>query len=215
MSTPKLFYLIVCIFLGLFSVKIQAQNAASHWNPEQYRELNEENFRKFPAFLQNIDPVNPNYALLNACLFFLTNEFRTKNKKKILIYSPQLETAAWHHSKAMAESDFFGHLNPKDPSRETTELRAGLAGILNPNMAENIAMRNQVAKNSTYLDLAESIFSQWINSEGQKSNILSDKALQLGCGVFMDHKRWFATQCFQNNQLIKITQSKDVLPMYK
>ena len=213
MATQTHYYIILILLLNCFD--ILAQDTITTWNRKLYQDVIQSEFRHFHLFQQKIDQNNPDYPLLNACLFYLTNEFRLENNKTTLKYSPQLETAAWHHSKKMLEDDFFGHLNPQDEKRETNELRAKLAGIRNPVIAENIAMRSRVPKSSTYIEVASSIFEQWVNSEGQKANLLSNKAVQLGCGVFTDAKRWYATQCFQNNYNIISIRGKDHLPPHQ
>jgi hypothetical protein len=76
------------------------------WNRDLYNIIDYTNFRTNPIFLQAIDFDNPDYALINACLFFMINEERAKVKKTVsLQYAPQLEITAWNHSRKMGEED--------------------------------------------------------------------------------------------------------------
>ncbi|NJO01417.1 MAG: CAP domain-containing protein [Bacteroidia bacterium] len=203
--------LICLIFLGGIPGTIQAQTAVQNWNRQEYQTTDHSNFRKNKRFEQKINADAVDYALLNACIFFLTNEQRVKENKSVLSYAAPLEVAAWHHARRMAEEDFFGHEDPKSSQRKTTDKRARLAGISNPYIAENVAGRSFLS-NVTYLALAEGFMEQWMNSPGHRSNILSDKALQLGSGAFTNGKYWYATQCYQWFKPIVPGEAMDTLP---
>ncbi len=189
-----------------------AQKKNADWTREMYQQVSLENFRKEKCFKAKVETENIDYPRLNACLFYLTNEVRQENNLKLLSYSAALEIAAWHHSRAMVEDDFFGHINPKDQARDSQEKRAKLAGIKNPLLTENIAMLSFSSAKKSYLELAESIVEQWMEIESSQENILSEEALQLGCGIYISQRRCYATQCLQKNQLIQIAQAKDILP---
>jgi uncharacterized protein YkwD len=184
----------------------------SAWKRESYKTVNHENFRKNELFSKKIDSNQPDYALLNACIFFAVNAQRAKQKLKPLDYAQELEISAWHHAKRMAEKDFFSHENNFDKSRKSPDDRAKLAGISNPFIAENIAMRSGFSNNTTYLALTDDFIAQWMNSKGHKENILHKNALQLGCGVFMKGNDWYGTQCFQWFKPIKTQKASDKLP---
>jgi uncharacterized protein YkwD len=184
----------------------------SAWKRESYKTVSHENFRKNELFNQKINSNQPDYPLLNACIFFAVNEQRAKQKLKPLDYAQELEISAWHHAKRMAEKDFFSHENNLDKSRKSPDDRAKLAGISNPFIAENIAMRSGFSNNTTYLALTDDFIAQWMNSKGHKENILHKNALQLGCGVFMKGNDWYGTQCFQWFKPIKAQKASDKLP---
>jgi uncharacterized protein YkwD/thiol-disulfide isomerase/thioredoxin len=155
------------------------------------------NYRQMSAFQAKIDLNNPDYAAINACLYFATNEQRVKQGKNILPNNVGLEAAAWFHSKHMIEKDFFSHSNPKEPNRESTSDRAKLAGITNPAIAENIAGTS--TSNASCLSLVDDLIRMWMKSEGHRGNILSDEAKAFGCGVFIQKNNGYAsaTQVFQ------------------
>lgn len=154
-----------------------------------------EGFRQVSKFKEKINNANPDYAALNACIFFATNEQRQKFGKKLLPYNIGLEAAAWYHSKHMVEKDFFDHDNPKEINRKTTSDRAKLAGISNASIAENIAAMS--LSSATYLSLADDFIKMWMKSLGHKDNILSSQATAMGCGVFIKEGYAKATQVFQ------------------
>ncbi len=194
------------VFTVLLSLLIQLSTAISQ-QPDYYRNVTHENYRKVKAFndtieLSNLDPVR-----LNAVLYFATNEVRAKHNLAVLAYSPELEEAAGMHSCDMVVHHFFSHNNPVDRSRETPNDRAQKAGIINPFIAENIAEEfvlqyksgsnvyemgkgnfsyqpeGRLIPRRTYLSLAESLIERWMNSPVHRKNILSPDALQVGCGT--------------------------------
>ncbi len=198
----------VFILLCFWGLKSISQDV---WDYSFYDSVNHNNFRNFTIFKQKINPSQPDYALINAALFFLTNEIRTKNDIKPLDYHAALEIAAYNHSKEMVEKKFFSHTNSKTKKRRNTGDRARLAGINNPFIAENIAY-NFISNGDTYLDIAEKLITQWMNSKGHRENILSENGLQLGCGVFIRNEYVYATQNFQWYYTIIEKQAEDKLP---
>jgi len=217
-------------FLTGFSF-IAAQNED---DADYYARLTVNNFRKNNSLNQPINFEQPDYQTLNAAIFFATNEQRLKKKLHLLAHSVKLEESATMHSKDMYEENFFSHTNPGDRKKRTPNDRARLIGILNPYLAENIATafglqyeqdRDVVVKGPgkfsypnneelipphTYLSVADALLESWMNSEGHRRNILSDKALQLGCGTYMYYDKSFnlmptfiATQNFQEYEDIK------------
>jgi len=211
---PKIYSLSLLFTISFltFSFTTSQLQEEQSWDRQQYAQISAEDFRKEATLNQKFDTEKIDYALINACLFFLANEQRIKQGLKPLVYAPQLEIVAWHHSKMMLELDFFDHSNLKNSGRASTQQRAKLAGIDNPFIAENIAYQGASLGKSTYLKIAEVFINQWMNSPGHRNNILSDKALQMGCGLYTDGKKWYATQCFQWFREIKPIQGQDKLP---
>jgi uncharacterized protein YkwD len=212
----------VFIYLFLFFWSVTAYNQAV------YTELNYTNYKSYIPFQQEIDVNNFDAKLLNACIFHATNEIRTKNKLPILQYNSSLEESATLHSMDMATQNFFSHSNPKNKQHREPIDRAKAVGISNPSIAENIIegfiikyksgdnviadssgvfidpKTNKKLGNHTYLSLTTELMRQWMNSKGHKANILSDKALELGCGTVLYYMNTFnkmpavkATQNFQ------------------
>ncbi len=182
------------------------------WEREMYLQVNLHNFRKQAIFHKKIDFENIDYGLMNACLFFLTNEQRAQQGLKPLTYAAPLEIAAWHHAKEMQQSNFLSHINPKNIYRKTKDQRGRLAGISNPFITENLATKTGMIGENTYLYVAETFVNQWVSSTTQRKNIFSDKAIQMGCGLYTDGKNWYATQCFQWFRPILACDAHDTLP---
>lgn len=230
------------------SILLVCSTLYAGWKYQDYTVTDYSNYRSNPLFKQKIDPENIDYPLANAAIFFMTNEIRVKNGLPALEYSEELEIAAWNHSKLMVEKKFFSHNNSTDSSRGDPSARGKLSGITNPSMAENIAEnfginyragspvfpknieRGEFSYSSdgplieqhTYLSLAESLLTQWMNSPGHRSNILSKSALQMGCGVYFYRDRGFynifkcrATQNFQWFNRIIPGERTDQLPPLK
>ena len=197
------------------------------WSQDYYKyELKK--FRKAEIFHDTIDISNPDYARLNAVIFYLTNEVREKKKLNILIYEKKLEESATIHCNSMISEDFFDHINPKSKVLKTPNDRARFVGISNPFLAENIIETfvlqytagdpvypgpkgvfrykpdGEPIPPHTYLSLGEALIDAWMNSPHHRDNILSKKAIQLGCGTafyrnkdFNDMPTVMATQNFQ------------------
>jgi uncharacterized protein YkwD len=186
----------------------------SCWKKESYEKYSHVNFTKQKEINQTINLDEIDYPLLHATIFFLTNKERAKRKKKIISWNKNLEIAAFNHSKMMAELNFFSH-SSKIKKRKEPEDRAKIAGVTNPFIAENIA-KTPLNPQDTYLSLSKKIVTQWMNSPGHKSNILSKDALELGVGVFIVKEKEFSyvysTQNFQWFYLTKNTVSKDSSP---
>lgn len=193
----------------------QAQGNAELQNMpsfEEYVEVGVENFRQHRPFKAKVDLEKIDYTKLHACMYFIVNEKRKEKHLPALKYSVNLEAAAWHHAKIMHDKGFFSHHNPYDKTRETPAQRAKLAGITNPKIAENIALQTSIQKRITYLELAEIFIKQWLASPGHRANILSEKALSLGVGIYAGEKGVYAVQTFQWFQPLEICQAQDKMP---
>jgi uncharacterized protein YkwD len=218
-----LLYFLIVFFCGLHAQEV-----------DYYNSLTVKTFRKEKSFNDSIDFKKIDIARLNAAIFFVTNEIRLKHKLSELEYSPELEKIATMHSCDMVNKGFFSHTNPYDSNKETPNDRAKLTGIVNPYIAENIAedfgLQYESGSNvyiidkgqfsykpegkpipsHTYLSMAESLLRKWMNSPMHKKNILSENAIQMGCGAcffinksFNDMPTFMATQNFQWYEKIK------------
>ena len=92
----KYFFLAVSTLL---TVAAQAQSFNESW----YTELSVDSFFNTDAVKANMDVEKPNIALLNAAVFFATNQARIKKKLEPLRYDAVLEKAAEFHSDEMRE----------------------------------------------------------------------------------------------------------------
>ena len=144
------------------------------------------NFRKFQPFNQNIDALNPDYTLFDACMQFAVNEQRAKFHLPVLPWNIALESAAYFHSKSMSKYNYFSHYNMLDSTRLNAESRAQLAGIINPLMGECIAQMSLLKP--TYLGMCDEFIKLWMNSPPHRKIILSENANAIGLGFYVNDK---------------------------
>jgi uncharacterized protein YkwD len=227
-------FIIICLKIILLIYGYSSAQISD--NKNYYTELKLRNFRKEPLLNEQLNFDSIDFARLHATIFFITNEERAKKRLPFLEYAPELEEIAIMHSRDMYEKKFFSHYNPSDKKKKTPNDRAVLAGILNPYIAENIATSHGLKYKSgekvfvrgsgqfsykidgeliqphTYLSLAATIVDSWMNSKGHRKNILSDDALQLGCGTYFYRDRDFNNMptfnATQNFQLYKKIRSR-------
>ncbi len=195
--------------LGFFLAAALVTRLSAEWTDAKYTSATLENFRSHPDLVRTISPETPDYRSIHAAIFFVTNEVRKKHNLVPLEYSRNLETSAYQHAKHMVDGDFFSHTNPRDAARKDPEGRARLAGILNPHIAENIAISFAIRYKSgasiyprenggfsytpggeiipahSAITFADAVVEQWMNSPGHRANILSPKARALGAGVYL------------------------------
>jgi uncharacterized protein YkwD len=227
MRFSLVFWLIITGLPGFSQIK---------WDKDFYLQVNLNNFRENKLFLEAIDFNNIDYPRLHAAIFYVTNEQRAKVELPFLNYAPELEIAAYNHSKNMVEDGFFSHSDHINPERETPNDRGLLAGISNPFVAENIAesFGLEYKANSTiyildlkkpifsykpngkpilphtYLSFAEQVVYDWMHSEGHRKNIFSNDAISLGCGAY-----FYPDKNFYNMPKFKVTQNFQLFEVIK
>jgi len=216
----------IILFISLiFLVSLSSEE---RWQYTDYDTVDHTSFREYTIFNRPIDFDDIDYPLLHASILFITNEMRIQYKLPALPFALELERSAFNHSKNMVQYKFFSHTDPHNSNRSRTEDRARLAGISNPYLAENIAESFAIQykagvsvspidsqqgtfsysrggsqiPNLTYLSAGEAVIKQWMNSPGHRANILSVKALSIGCGAFFYHD-----SSFYNMPKFKMTQN--------
>lgn len=168
-----------------------------------------ERFFALPAANVPIDPQSPDYALLDAALFHVTNEARAKAGRKPFAHSPVLGAAAAGHSDAMIARNFYGHENNTDPKMRTPPQRIAAAGGQFRTTGENVAQVElidsggsycprkqpggqyryfkcntpQVFPVFSYVAFARRIATGFMNSPPHRKNILNADFQQFGCAV--------------------------------
>lgn len=174
-----------------------------------YAELDWTRFTELPAARQPIDLEQPDLALLNAAVFFATNEQREANGLPALAFHPRLRDAADHHARAMARREFVSHTNIYERRFRTMGDRGQAYGV--GTHAENVASSflHQYRSGSTfipqytdegmryldrsereiplhsYLSFGRSVVAQWMSSPGHRRNILNPQLASLGCAVHL------------------------------
>lgn len=186
-------------FLGLLKAE---------WDNKKYEEYTYEQFIKLPEVSKNIDVNNIDYPLMNAAIFYETNQQRKKNGVPTLKYSVSLETVAAGHSADMVKNNFFEHTSPVKGKSNMCD-RFALVGGTCEYFGENI-YKSPLA--GTYLSLARGIVTEWAKSSKHFENMMSKNYKYLGCGSFLKNGEVYITQNYANNtvSLMKI----DVATVY-
>lgn len=190
---------------GLILLISVAFLSPSSWNTQEYSNYNFNSFFQRKDVNSKIDLKNMDKDLLEAAIFFASNEVRKKKRKKEFQFDSILLKAARSHSDAMNKGDFFNHTNKKNRKFRTTLDRIERAGGGFIAMAENIAKVNVYAlgkkgtyfvnekgnkvnaegkpiQTKTYKQLAQDVLDKWMNSKGHKRNLMADHSY-LGCGI--------------------------------
>jgi hypothetical protein len=152
------YFVFFCLTIGLYLSPF-----LSTWAQVNYYDgkINSRNFRQQAIFREKIT-TSVDYRRLNACLYFATNEQRRIHNLPEVPHLLSLEVASWHHSRYMALKGYFSHYI-LEVDRHDPDDRAALAGLQNPNTAENIAYYTDFwnfggtrkTLNITYLEIAD------------------------------------------------------------
>lgn len=195
------------------SILLSIAATAQSFNEDWYTELSVDSFFNTEAVKASIDVENPNIDLLNAAIFFATNEARIKKKLEPFKFDPILEKAAAFHSDEMREKRFFNHVNKSDKENRTPEQRIANKGGEFDATGENIlemppfktgpkgeydvskntdgtyaflGMNGKPLKTLSYGDFARAAVKLWMKSPDHKANILNKDFTHLGCGVSIE-----------------------------
>jgi len=170
------------IFIALLSsVFVNSQIRLNEWNDTYYNNYNSRSFKSLTLVNQEIDLNSIEYSLLNAAIFYRTNEERLAYGRTEFIHSSGLEKAAFDHSKDMVNYNFFSHTSPVVGKKSMSD-RIKAAGVQYSSIGENICYLSKV--NPTYWELAEELLITWMDSPGHKSNILDPAYKFMGCGAY-------------------------------
>jgi uncharacterized protein YkwD len=181
-----------------------------------YMNFDWDTFENWSTAREKIDENHVDYGLLQAAIFFYTNQFRVSKHLKPLAYQPNLCQASQYHTHQMGEKGFYDHINRRDRDMRTAFDRARNFGFLGGAIGENIALEfllnykaeanywHETTPNGikyyygdsgsnkgyipahTYLSLGKAIVSAWINSPGHRANMLNKEFKFLGVGVYLE-----------------------------
>lgn len=202
---------------------------------QDYYKYNLNNFFSIESLKSNIEKEDINIDLLNAAIFYYTNNERNKNKIPLCEFHPVLRDSSIIHSAQMKLHDFFSHENHYNPTYKTpldrvNSIKTG-KNLKFSSIAENISDspilktegKKFIVKSIldtkryysidglkeihpfTYKEFASEIVKGWMNSHGHRLNILNPQFKYLGCGAVMYEKK--------NNNLLpsilhfKVTQN--------
>lgn len=218
---------LLCVWLilyGLLPVHSQHRQA-----DVSYYTCTPEEFLKIESLHLPIDITEPDYELLDAAVFHLTNQARTGQNYAPFRYFNALHKAAELHSTLMIDLDFCAHYNsinryyyfPLDRVREFDKA----IPIISENIAEYPLMKStpvycpekqpdgswkfydcrtrQLLQAYTYLEFAGIVVNNWMESPPHRKNILSNDFQYLGCSAR------FSKNPFQNRKLpfARLTQN--------
>lgn len=193
-------------------------------------------YSEMKLFQEPIDFANFDKSRLNAACYHETNARRVSHGLKALRYHEALESAAQIYAEVLVRDNFFSHNHPTNSSLRTPEDRGRAAGILNPKLAENIAITIALPYRSgdpvyprgngrfsytpdgpvipahTYATFAKEVLDQWMNSPGHRQNVLSTSAVELGCGASFFWQNGFpAFKAVQNFQFFEPVRANNAL----
>ena len=155
------------------------------------------NFEKVEFFRADLDLQQVDYNLLNAGVFYYSNQYRTSKNLEPFIFSPALRDASQIHSIEMINRGFFDHVHSRNRHLRTPVDRARYFNYPNDYVGENIAIES-VLENYTYgsngekidfrsyLEISKSIVDGWIKSKPHRKNLLDKNYKYLGCGIAID-----------------------------
>ena len=172
-----------------------------------YKNHTWQSFIKIPQLRDTINYLQVDLGLLNAAVFFLTNKARESQRRPLLLFSPKLRNVAKLHSEQMAKYEFVDHFNKRNRRLYSPQVRGK---VYNQEViAENVASTflynyksganfyrawngthydfftydNDLIRPLTYLQFAQRIVKDWMESKGHRINILHPKLKTLGCAV--------------------------------
>ncbi|WP_255170474.1 CAP domain-containing protein [Natrononativus amylolyticus] len=119
------------------------------------------------------------------------NEVRADHGLEALAFDDDLADVARAHSEDMADRDYFSHTTPEG---ETVGDRYAAAGISCQAWGENILYNGHGEESPAVI--AERSVAQWMDSDGHRENILSERWDSEGIGVAIDDGELYATQNF-------------------
>lgn len=189
-------------------------------NPTIKTQWDDANYAKsYETFCNSVDVNQPidftaiDYILLQACVFYETNQQRILNDVPPLNYSKALETAASGHANDMTKFNFFSHTSVVPGKKDLTD-RVDQVEFAYWGIGENIAQsygldlipetpvytpednngyfsyeyEGQAIQAHTYLSFAKAVVQQWMDSEGHRENILdpSYQFLGIGCSHYLN-----------------------------
>ncbi|MEO0468816.1 MAG: CAP domain-containing protein [Bacteroidota bacterium] len=196
------------ILIGsLFLLTAFSTSEPQGFSDEKYHSYTWQSFRRLPQARDTLDLYDPDYELLGAAIFYMTNQARAKKGLAPLRFDPRLRDAALLHSGQMAHDHFVDHYHPRSKKYRSPADRAKLVGadLAAENVASSFLYRyrsnthyyprtvsgkrqfytssGQLIVRHTYLGFAERIVRNWLESPGHRRNILHRDLKRLGCAV--------------------------------
>ena len=165
---------------------VEGYAADSYFKEEVYRAHTWQTFGQLPEPNQAMSETQPDLHLLNAALFFATNELRHRYKKPEFRYSATLRDAAVVHTHEMVSRHFFSHTNSRNRKWDKPDSRIRQCGPLPRALAENIDYQ-YLEEGDTYLSFARKVVQHLYDSPPHRKNMLGSYT-HLGTCSMMEAK---------------------------
>jgi uncharacterized protein YkwD len=203
------------LILGL--ILISLSSTAQTWTSDSYSSYDETSFYRIESLYSAIDFNHVNVPLLQAAIFFVTNEERRKANLSPFEFRSEVERAAAGHAQDMVKYGFYSHTS-KIRIKRTVLDRFHLEGINPKFYGENICStyglqyqtgrkvnpprpsgeftyafttKKEVILPHTYLSFAKGVVKLWMDSPGHRQNILNPDFKTLGCGAQIYREKTF------------------------
>ncbi len=147
--------------------------------------------------LGDIEPLEP----LETLVFDEVNKVRGEEGVGNLIRDMQLDDAARHHSKEMAEEGYFKHDSPRAELKEHSS-RIYNVGLTDYATGENLSFLwpGEVLSNE---ELSKIIVQGWLDSEGHRETMLTGDYDYSGIGLYVNEEgAIYSTQLFADRAII-------------
>lgn len=197
MRNGKLLFLLLAISCanGVFAQAkkyldaVGKYNEATLFEDSRYASITWQQFYALEEANELVDPVNYDYDLMNAAVFFAVNKYRESRGLSSFRFDAKLRDAAAIHSAAMVNQSFFSHENARDPALRKVENRVQLCGFTGGYWAENISrMYQTMDKPKSYKQLADEMVYALSLSKGHNENMLDKTYKLLGCALTFEKK---------------------------
>lgn len=200
-----IFRLSSLILVGLISLSCASFQQIKDFDDKYYASVSWQQFADSAIANRKIDLQNPDIEILNAAVFFASNQARAKKRMSLLRFDPALRNMARYHAQQMARYHFVSHDNPRSPRYATVEARGKQFGaqVNAENVANTFLHRyrngsryyvkktsqgdaffdssNQEIRLHTYWSFAQSIVQGWIDSPPHRRNLFHNQLKTLGC----------------------------------
>jgi len=200
---------LIRVFLTTLFLSFPLCLIAQNWTDQDYTRYSIRDFFQLDAIYKPINFKKIDRPLLNAAIFYVTNEMRQKRRLPLLKHLPAAETVARDHADDMVKYDFYSHYS-KVPGKKLLTDRLKIEGLYPYCYAENISSSNglqyeygrrvnppgpsgvftYVSRSNreeiiphTYISFARSVLILWMNSRDHKNNIISTCYEYLGCAA--------------------------------
>lgn len=182
------------------------ESESSGFSDRLYERLSWEEFARAKIVNQPIDLDNPDIDLINAAVFYASNQAREQQRMSEFAFRSPLRDMARYHAGQMARYHFVSHDNPRSPRYATVEARGKRfeAQVNAENVASTFLHRYEggtryytkrldgedaffEARSSrqievhTYWSFGQSIVQSWIDSPSHRRNLFHPQLKTLGC----------------------------------